>query len=156
MLCVKRHNVSVQFLCCFLVSFHNMTRIKWLRLLLTFFPSENEFRGQLLNQRWTRGDRISSWENRRIKKIKVWHFWCVIYRVITLKNKQAAYFSFPSSPRHQTRICIFSSSLFLTLPCHFPVLYFTFPPLILHFDWMCIVNLALTKHLNGFGATLWI
>nr|XP_055044906.1 myelin transcription factor 1 isoform X1 [Misgurnus anguillicaudatus] len=32
---------------------------------------ENEFRGQLLNQRWTRGDRISSWENRRIKKIKM-------------------------------------------------------------------------------------
>ncbi|KAA0707220.1 Myelin transcription factor 1 [Triplophysa tibetana] len=40
-----------------------------MKLCKTFL--ENEFRGQLLNQSWTRGDRISSWENRRIKKIKM-------------------------------------------------------------------------------------
>ncbi|XP_007246910.2 myelin transcription factor 1 isoform X2 [Astyanax mexicanus] len=32
---------------------------------------ENEFHGQLLSQRWTRGDRVSSWENKRSKRIKM-------------------------------------------------------------------------------------
>ncbi|KAG2461757.1 MYT1 factor, partial [Polypterus senegalus] len=36
-----------------------------LRLFSTFFVLENEFRGELLNQRWTRGERLSSCEARK-------------------------------------------------------------------------------------------
>ncbi|KAM9445461.1 myelin transcription factor 1 isoform 5-T5 [Clarias gariepinus] len=40
-----------------------------MKLCKTFL--ENEFHGQLLNQRWTKGDRISSWESKRSKRIKM-------------------------------------------------------------------------------------
>ncbi|XP_051517418.1 myelin transcription factor 1-like isoform X3 [Myxocyprinus asiaticus] len=40
-----------------------------MKLCKTFL--ENEFRGQLLSQRWTRGDRVSSCENKRSMKIKM-------------------------------------------------------------------------------------
>ncbi|XP_016368567.1 myelin transcription factor 1-like [Sinocyclocheilus rhinocerous] len=37
----------------------------------TSFACENEFRGQLLSQRWTRGDRASSCENKRSRRLKM-------------------------------------------------------------------------------------
>ncbi|XP_060750724.1 myelin transcription factor 1 isoform X1 [Tachysurus vachellii] len=40
-----------------------------MKLCKTFL--ENEFHGQLLSQRWTKGDRISSWESKRSKRIKM-------------------------------------------------------------------------------------
>ncbi|XP_050951984.1 myelin transcription factor 1 isoform X1 [Labeo rohita] len=40
-----------------------------MKLCKTFL--ENEFRGQLLSQRWTRGDRVSSCENKRSRRIKM-------------------------------------------------------------------------------------
>ncbi|XP_035378531.1 myelin transcription factor 1 isoform X3 [Electrophorus electricus] len=40
-----------------------------MKLCRTFL--ENEFHGQLLSQRWTRGDRISSWESKRGRRIKM-------------------------------------------------------------------------------------
>lgn len=50
-------------------------RLKLLSYL--FYPTENEYRGQLLSQRWTRGDRVSSCENKRSRRLKVRHYVCV-------------------------------------------------------------------------------
>ncbi|XP_076874543.1 myelin transcription factor 1 isoform X3 [Brachyhypopomus gauderio] len=40
-----------------------------MKLCRTFL--ENEFHGQLLSQKWTRGDRVSSWESKRSRRIKM-------------------------------------------------------------------------------------
>jgi len=45
--------------------------VKLKLLSYPFYPTENEYRGQLLSQRWTRGDRVSSCENKRSRRLKV-------------------------------------------------------------------------------------
>lgn len=87
-------------------------------------PVENEFHGQLLSQRWTKGDRISSWASKRSKRIKVRYRYIFImsmwvWMFCLYPQYRTASFSFPIMRAIMQWITLsYSSSYPFSIKCY--------------------------------------